>query len=77
MYRYKKIWNILISMCYLVAFFFDPYLFGFWFEPLVDANAARFQVFLCFIFLADSFMTPFTGILKKVLPAEESEDEEV
>ena len=37
--RYKMMWEILIAMCYVVSFIVDPYIFGFWFEPLVDETA--------------------------------------
>ena len=69
-------WDILIAVSYLCAFFLDPFLFGFWYEPLMNWEARQVCVILCLIMLADSILTPFVGVPKKETPQDDDEEEQ-
>ena len=59
--HYKMTWDILIACSYFTCFWLDPFIFGFWYEPLLNVETTRLTYLLTLILLADSFLTPFTG----------------
>ena len=73
--HYKMTWDILIACSYFTCFWLDPFIFGFWYEPLLNVETMRLTYLLTLILLADSFLTPFIGERKKVSPGKDDDDE--
>ena len=60
--KYLIMWNLLMTLGYLVAIFTDSLIIAFHLNPLLDPTFCRFQTALSFLMLIDIVLKFFTAI---------------
>lgn len=59
------LWDLVISLIYLMSYVLDPIVFAFKFTPLDDPLVNRFSLLVTYMIILDIFIVPITGVAKE------------